>query len=416
MPEIFRLFFSITGEEPWLARRRHLNRRQRTEPGVATILNTIYSRELAISSLILNKYHSFGYPSAYERPELLGPYSFAATFVRIYQKLPGPICKILVSRLLGDLKNKGLGSLALELETAAHLSRLGFDLQFHDLIRNSPGSFDFLATRDGLEVEIDCKAISADTGNPISAFGAAAIVSFADDAIKKFRAVGRTIILEVIVSKKVSKRDNVARSIAQAITNSLQEKSNFESEFSTVNYSSRDSKDVQSLQRQSTVQYPLLDGAFGEWDHIIVNPDEGQGGVILLLRSTEKSNRVERITETLKESVEKQFSGLRPVVLFVRLADISGDIFIKFLGRRTFMNDVCDNLFSSTEKRPHIAGVIFLPGTPVVARSTSDDFRVAGEQSVSFFIRNENHPISTDPIFSLLHPPADPNPGPLTAM
>lgn len=407
MPEIFRLFFLITGEGPWLVRRKQLEHRKRTEPGVSTIINTVHSRELTIAGLILDRYRDFGYPSAYERPELLASYSFVTIFVRLYQKLPAVSCSRLVSTLIGDLQHKNLSGLTLELETAAHLSNLGFDLQFHDLIGGSTGSFDFLAVRDGLEVEIDCKAISADTGNPITSFGAAAITSFSDRAIKSYREADKTIILQIITAKKVSKRDVIAKSIASDISEALRIKGKVKSEFSTVNYECKSSKEVPEFKGQPTVQYPLLEGELEGWDHIIVSPDNGQGGVILLLKSTEKSTRVERIANTLKESVDKQFSRSRPVVLFVRLADMTGEVFMKSLGKRTFMNDICENLFYQKDKRPHIAGVVFVPGTPVIKTKIDDRSRSAGEQSLSYFIRNEHHPLRDNPILALLHPPLD---------
>lgn len=404
IPEIFRLFFAVTGEEPWLARRRELDHRRKTEPGVAAILNTVYSRELAISSLIMNRYRDFGYPSAYDRPDILASYSFVATFVRLFQKIPGPSSGRLVARLVGDLQHKDLGALTLELETIAHLSHLGFDLEFHDLTGAAGGSFDFLATKDGLEIEIDCKSISADTGNPITAFGAAAITSFSDHAIKSYREAGQTIVLTIVTKNRISKRDNNSKEISKIIASSLIRRESILSDFSSVNYASYPSSDIFNFEKYSTVQYPLVVGGFEDYDHIIASSDEGAGGVVLLLKSTAKSNRVKKITDTLKESIEKQFTRSRPAVLFVRLADMTGDIFIRYIGQRTFMNDVCDNLFASAGKRSHIAGVVFVPGSPIVAKDVHDGFRVAGEQSVSLFIRNEAHPIVENPIFSMLSP------------
>ena len=55
----------------------------------------------------------------------------------------------------------------IELRVAAHLMRSGFDVEFTDL--EGRERFGVLATKPGLEIEIDCKSVSGDIGRSIHA-------------------------------------------------------------------------------------------------------------------------------------------------------------------------------------------------------------------------------------------------------
>ena len=66
----------------------------------------------------------------------------------------------------GALKdNVGLAPLAFEMRTVAHFMSKGFDVEFHDLCRN--GGYDFLVTKSGIEMEVECKSVSGDLGHRI---------------------------------------------------------------------------------------------------------------------------------------------------------------------------------------------------------------------------------------------------------
>lgn len=407
LPGIVRRFFKLTGEEPWLDRREQLVRRSRSEPSIATIINTIYSRELAIADLLMARKQivDFRLPSAAARPDLLEAYGFIATFVRIFQVLPLDARQRLIKHLLGALKNNGLAALSLELDTAAHLSRLNYGLKFNDLVGIGPGTFDFLAARNAREFEIDCKAVSADTGTSISYFGASGILSFAANAIVTGRKVGQTTIVALTTTKKISKRNADARAVAGALAEAIQTNARVITPDATVEISHHPSSDLAPFERHATVQFPVLPDEAEDWEQIVRIPDEGLGGFAFLFRCSVKSNRAKKIAVTLKDSVDRQFSKQRPAILFVRLADMTGDTFLRYLGQPTFMYKIChEELFK--EKRNHLLGVQFLPGAPEIIRSeTGEGVSIGGQ--VGLFIPNPRHPLSADPDWSPMHPPPE---------
>ena len=65
----------------------------------------------------------------------------------------------------GLQSDKGLLPLQHEMTTITHLLLNGFNVTCHDLENN--GGFDFLASRDGVEVEVECKMVSGDIGKQL---------------------------------------------------------------------------------------------------------------------------------------------------------------------------------------------------------------------------------------------------------
>lgn len=70
------------------------------------------------------------------------------------------------ARIRGGIKNpEDLKALLYELQVAVLLSACGFDVTFPEATEN--GNFDILATKDGNQVEFECKMITADKGRRI---------------------------------------------------------------------------------------------------------------------------------------------------------------------------------------------------------------------------------------------------------
>jgi len=93
-------------------------------------------------------------------------YCFVANIARVHEKLgDGGKSRLLGAVRSGLEKEAGLGPLDFEMKIAAHLMSRGFDVDFHDL--ENGGGYDFLASSDGRETEVECKYISGDTGRKI---------------------------------------------------------------------------------------------------------------------------------------------------------------------------------------------------------------------------------------------------------
>jgi hypothetical protein len=81
----------------------------------------------------------------------------------VYERLSSRGRQRLRGMLFDGLQtDKGLLGVQHEMTTAAHLMRRHCDVEFHDL--ETGRGFDFLATRAGAVLEVDCKMVSGDLG------------------------------------------------------------------------------------------------------------------------------------------------------------------------------------------------------------------------------------------------------------
>ena len=94
-------------------------------------------------------------------------FAFMASVVSIYERLSTKGQKRLRGMILGGLRDNGLTPLQQEMGVAAHLFWRGFDVFFSD-IETGLGGFDFLATKDGIEIEVECKRIGLSLGRKIA--------------------------------------------------------------------------------------------------------------------------------------------------------------------------------------------------------------------------------------------------------
>ena len=113
------------------------------------------------------KRHSLTRRYVYDGRTLV-PFGVVSTLRLVYENLNEPAQKRLMGRFIGALHDDvGLIPLVFELNTIVHLCSRGFDVDCVDLCESETKRYDFLARKGNLEVEIECKTISADAGHRI---------------------------------------------------------------------------------------------------------------------------------------------------------------------------------------------------------------------------------------------------------
>src|SRR5205807_1108585 len=111
----------------------------------------------------------------------------------------------------------GLGPLAAELRTAAHLMGHGFDIEFTDLAGRE--RYDFLASKDALEIEIDCKAPSGDVGRKIHG---QRFRMFANDVLPILKEISQTPgghVIHVVIPNNLHGDRAFERDLAEQVAN-----------------------------------------------------------------------------------------------------------------------------------------------------------------------------------------------------
>jgi len=168
LPTVFRQLFTIAPLDLWRRRSNELAERERQNPFLGRYFDEKYSTERMLSR-VLNYRRSTGrYPSigGTGGREVFKLYAFASALTRIYTNLSSTA----QTRLRGAVRDglnreSGLAPVALEMSVATHVSNAGFDVDFVDL--ENQQRFDFLARKEGIELEVDCKTASGDVGRQV---------------------------------------------------------------------------------------------------------------------------------------------------------------------------------------------------------------------------------------------------------
>uniref|UniRef100_UPI0025F8BD3B hypothetical protein n=1 Tax=uncultured Thiodictyon sp. TaxID=1846217 RepID=UPI0025F8BD3B len=166
IPRLVDQLVQITGVEAWRKRFTWLEQESRENQHMREWLSERCGIEIALMEAVATG--ELKDPASY-RLDLAGRYelaAFAAGVGAIHARLSAAGKNRLRGQIVDGLKtDKGLLPLQHEVSTAVHLVHSGFDVCFHDL--ESGGGFDFLAERDGLAVEVECKVFSGDLGRKI---------------------------------------------------------------------------------------------------------------------------------------------------------------------------------------------------------------------------------------------------------
>ena len=156
LPGLIRRFREITGWPPWKKRLTWLEDGVKSAIAMPYFWRERFELELAFAT-IQKQYKTTGrYPRKNLTIDVQRFLSFVSMLVRCYEKLGQLGQRRLHGMLVDSLKSDyGLAPLAYEMKIAAHLMSKGFDVTFHDL--ESGGGHDYLAVRDDMQIEVECK-------------------------------------------------------------------------------------------------------------------------------------------------------------------------------------------------------------------------------------------------------------------
>ncbi|MFH0301941.1 hypothetical protein AAFX91_33050 [Bradyrhizobium sp. 31Argb] len=150
-------------------------------------------------------------------------YSFLLPASRIYAALPPSSQKPYIGRLR-DAVNGSFGArpFAYEVSMATHLMGRGWDVEFADYA--GAARFDLLARRDAVEVEVECKTTSGDTGRKIhrqEANRLAQLLLPTTQALAEIRGCHRILI---VVPDRLGRSNEELEGIAAAVATAVNRK------------------------------------------------------------------------------------------------------------------------------------------------------------------------------------------------
>lgn len=344
------------------------------------------------------------------RLDLPGRYelaAFAAGVMAIYSQLSGPAQNSLRGQLVDGLKSdKGLLPLQHEISTAVHLMQSGFDLACHDL--ETGGGFDYIAAREGLEIEVECKMFSGDIGRRIHKRAQAKLFRrLRERLLQVLGGLRIGLLLRITFPVRLSSSDSQHSHVCKAVDLGLLSGTGFQSEECSVSTLPFDiaSSPFRSMSRtlvDRSKAREFVVGLTGNRNPSMAMMFTEAGQVLVMLfESAKPDNVLGGMRHQLREAAEKQFSGCRPGVLVAQIHDLTNEQLLDLAGSDSLDRAQAHRLqvmtsdLLQTNSRKHVHSVIYR-GTPV----SYSDQGVVSSRGVSYFMRNEFHPLARDPRFT----------------
>lgn len=402
VPETLRKFVELTGWSTWSKRLEWLEREIRRETGMQHFWRERCALELAFSAM-WRRWKT----TRRLRVETLGLVefrflSFAAMVVRCHRVLT----RQGKNRLLGmvrDAVNRdhGLGSVAYEMKVASHLMSRGYDVEFHDM--EEGGGFDFLVTKDHVQMEVECKFWTGDIGRKIHRKQLYQLGDRVSSEMLAYLGRLRTgLFLQLTIPDRlhgtVERQEALHELLGRAMVRGDGEVNGDGNhvavrglDIQNVGMGERPSRDLD----REWFKASLLEhfGVVNKNALVYVRP--GQSAIVIVIESRAKDQVLKGIHRELKKSAKGQFSGVLPALLCCHLADVSEE---QLLGLRN-KGDVGIGLgYMTTDVllgRPHVFSVTYTaPGSVrrAVAYRGDGSNEYYQERGPGYTIYNHHHP------------------------
>jgi hypothetical protein len=329
--------------------------------------------------------------------------NLALTVTRVYEHLSGAAR----ARLIGYVRTcltleYGLGPVIFEMQVIAHLMRQGFDVVLNDL--ENGGGFDFLATRGGSEIEIECKHISADVGRQIHKRKLLDLGTRLRPAVEAQLAIdGEMILLDAVLPGRLVSTTREQDAIIDAVTACITQNAAVERPKCAVNISrhpiDRSHPILSSTADRTLDELIAVFGPLADLNHrsvfFIIRP--GRGICAIQIRSSRRDLVISRIIEHLKDDAERQFTKNRPALLCAHFADLTAEQLqgLNALPReQNLLNHAVTQLF---ERRPFLHTIGFTAaGAIVQERDSAGRLMAQGLQDSAVTYYNHEHPSAAD--------------------
>jgi hypothetical protein len=329
-------------------------RQEQANPLLASHFRENYALEFALAKARKYRRSTGRLPKGDEYQHL---YSFLIPAHRIHAARPCEVKLPFEGRLLDAVNGtKGARPFAYEIAIATHIMQKGWDVEFVDYA--GAGRFDLLARRDAVEIEIECKTTSGDTGRRIHRQEVNRLADLLLPLAKQTADDDGCHRILITVPDRLGKSNDELSSIAATATTAVQQRASASSDLAHVDYT--------------------FDG-LGAWPEPDANPDAlaffekrfgvqnanlmflgrpGLSAVAVMIRSAKADNVVEAISARAKEAAD-QCSGTRPALIALHLIDeISRSDLQNMLNTSNGLHAVSHAVFRS-EKRQHVDSVAF---------------------------------------------------------
>lgn len=413
IPYLLNRFLGIIGPDPWIKRYRSLRAEMQANPLLRPYFGERHGLELRLGQILEGerKEGDLADPGDYA---LL---SFVAPVVLIYDRLTDRGKKRVEGHLRDGLNvtDRGLRPFKAEIETVTHLMAKGFDVSFQDM--DHGGGFDFLATRNGTEIEVECKSVSGDLGRQIHHRRMIGLSWYVWPIIQpSLASLSGGRLIRVLLPARLHGRPEVFAEIAETTRSVLRAGASVATDVCSAESREFDlagtpfaSTDPTAV-TQETVQ-GLLDRELGHGSHhVFFGFRPGRSVIALVVESQKPDSVVGGLMRDLKTAARTQFTGERPAVLVVQFLELSAANLLELASHDTTdptkasALQLASNLFFENPARSHIHTLVYRAQSELrvsAARSADRVDHSYQEQGPTYSFKNPNHPLRNDPRYSL---------------
>lgn len=415
IPKLISEFISIVGWQNWKKRTDSLLGQIKKNQLLKVYFDEKFAFELELSRLRKRRQKTNKYDFDLNNEKQYKLFSFVAMVVGVHRHLPSQAQKRLGGMIRGQLKDdSGLAPVASEMAVATHLMSREFDVEFNDL--ETGGGFDFLAKREGVEIEVECKHISGDIGRKIHkrrVYELGGLIVPSLDEVLERQPDGW--LLTITVPDRLTGAREQHEAIAKVVEETLR--------------SGQQSSDhsVCSLEVQ---RFPLADSPFSANSpgaiseramkdfvekrlgvsnkHLFCLFEPQKGAVVVVVHSSKPDKVLTGIYRQIKDSSRDQLTGSRPGLMCVHLEDVSGTDLIDLANSEGSdpSNGTGLQAMATTVllKRPQVHTVAFTAAGDIKFGSQVFENRVEKhrqEKGSAYSFPNPNHPLADDPLYKV---------------
>lgn len=411
--ELVTKFIAITGAEPWSKKFAVLRRQLRDNPFLRDWQAEHFGVELKLLQLIEEQERTGAFSVHVEDQLHYKLYAFVAGVVRIHERL----CLAGQRRLRGMLRDglqpdNNLLSLQHEILTVVHLVGRGYDVVMNDLENGS--GVDFIASLQGLELEIECKMFTGDIGRQIHRRKALDLHKHLSVTLQRaYGTAAKSRLVRITIPTRLTCSPLQLQGIDSTVSVALQPNAfAAKTEYCEVQVSEFDVADSPfnvsapsevTLEAISTFVEAKLNRINKEL-MIIFSP--GKRALVALVESARPDAVLKGIYRQLREAAKGQFTRSRPGILSVQFQDLTADqmegIAMSDTTERTKATglQLMTSSFLASENRRHIHSVSYRSHGRLLAQDRALANTIQ-ETGLGYFIRNPFSPYHQDPRASI---------------
>ncbi len=328
--------------------------------------------------------------------------SFVSQCMSLYDSGSKKDSNQLLGRVRGCIQRPSdLRGLAFELLVATHLVRNN-----SEIFIPSDGTFDWLARRDGVEFEVECKSISHDKGRKIHRRPSLEFAhEFSMDSKKLIRSLTAGLVLRITVNGNTLRDRSTRLAICRQARESLLRNNKTSTREATITVTEFDAS-KSPFTRAEIPQEEIrnfVDKNFGPTNaHLFSHYTPNKGALIVILESSSPDNLIGEIFETIGLAMKDQLTATRSGIICVKLEGITGDELAAIGSRQTPPSPLTAHAgkFLAEANTKHLAQLGFFADSDLITRDTG----AISREGRTYYFRNENCAASSDPRIQLFDP------------